>query len=85
MASKERVSQLQQFCDQWRQSLKEAEERRDDLIKQQNSGVTIFTSDAEGDLLPTLILEADEAAKIYKKCLIKLESVRDRAIAGEDV
>ena len=85
MASKQRIDQLTQFCEQWQESIDAAEKHRDDLIKQQSEGLIVFTSDAEGDLMPTLIKEADHAVRIYKQCLTKLEAVRDRAVAGEDV
>jgi len=48
-------------------------------------GMSVSTSETEGDLFPTLIKEADDAAKLYQKILIRMEFLRDRAVNGEDV
>lgn len=85
MATQQRVEQLQTYCDQWQKTLEDAEARRDQLIEWQKQGTYIFTSDSNEDLFPTLIQEADNAVKMYKKILIKMESVRDLAMSGEDV
>ena len=84
MATQQRIENLKTFCQQWRDQLQSAEKHRDELLYWQNNGLSIFENDGE-NLLPTLIKEADSAAQQYKKILIKIESLRDRAIAGEDV
>lgn len=82
MATEERIDNLNKFCEQWKESLKSAEKQRDNLIELKNSGVSAFDDNGK-ELFPTMIEEADEAAKIYKKILIKMESIRDGAISGE--
>lgn len=84
MASKERIENLKKYCEQWEQSLENAEKQRDQLIELKNSGVSAVDNNGE-ELLPIMIEEADKAAIIYKKILIKMEALRDRATSGEDV
>lgn len=84
MATQQRIDNLKKFCEQWKDHLRDAGKRRDELLFWQNNGLSIYENDGE-NLLPTLIAEADSAVLQYQKILIKMESLRDRAIAGEDV
>ena len=84
MATQQRIDDLSRFCEQWKDHLQDAEKRRDELLFWQRNGLSIYENDGE-NLLPTLIAEADSTALQYKKILIKMESLRDRAIAGDDV
>lgn len=84
MATQQRIENLKKFCQQWKEHLESAERRRNELLFWQSNGLYIYENDGE-NLLPTLIEEADSAVQQYKKILIKMESLRDRAIAGEDV
>jgi hypothetical protein len=84
VATQQRIDNLKKFCEQWRAHLQDAVKRRDELLFWQSNGLSIYENDGE-NLLPTLIAEADNAALQYQKILIKMESLRDRAIAGEDV
>lgn len=84
MATQQRIANLKKFCDQWKDHLQDAVKRRDELLFWQKDGLLIYENDGE-NLLPTLIAEADSAALQYQKILVKMESLRDRAIAGEDV
>jgi len=85
MASPQRIEDLKTYCKEWQNTLEEAEARRDELILWKQQGTYVFTSDSDEDLFPTLIEEADNAVKMYKKILIRMESLRDRAMSGEDV
>ncbi len=85
MASNQRINVLKLYCAQWKESLEGLEARRDELISWKEKGIFIFENDNKEDLFPTLIEEADNAAKTYKKILIHMEALRDRAINGEDV
>lgn len=49
-----------------------------------SSELFIITNGSE-NLLPTLIREADDAIQQWQKILTQIESLRDRAIRGEDV
>jgi len=84
MATKERIDNLKKFCEQWKEQLQNAEKRRGELLFWQQIGLTVYENDGE-NLLPTLVAEADSAVLQYQRILIKMESLRDRAIAGEDV
>lgn len=84
MATPNRIEALQRFCEQWKESLNALTARRDHLLSLQNTGVYIFENDGP-NLLPTLISEADAAVLQVQNILIKMESLRDRALAGEDV
>lgn len=85
MADEERIKQLNTYCNEWQECLDNAEARRDQLIGWQQSGMSITTSDSEGDIFPTLIQEADNAVRTYQKILIRMQSIRDRAVNGENV
>jgi hypothetical protein len=76
---------LETFCQQWKECLVNAEARRDELISWKQQGMFVFENDSKEDQFPSLIEEADNAAKIYKKILTRIESLRDRALNGEDV
>ena len=85
MASAERVENLKTYCKQWKESSENLTRRRDELLFWQSSGVHIFESGSNQDLLPTMIAEADAAARNVYAILIRMEALRDRAYAGEDV
>jgi hypothetical protein len=85
MATPERIENLKAFCAQWKESSENVTMRRDELLAWQNMGIHIFENHNEQDLLPIMINEADEAARNLHSILIRMESLRDRAIAGEDV
>ena len=84
MATQQKIDNLKKVCDQWRDYLKNAVKRREELLFWQSQDLYIYENDGE-NLLPTLIAEADSAALQCQSILIKMESLRDRAIAGEDV
>jgi len=83
MPTQSRIEALRQFCQQWHEHLQSALRRRDELLGWQSKGLSIYEHDGD-NLLPTLIDEADKAVQQYKKILIKMESLRDHAICGED-
>ena len=84
MATQERIDALKGFCQQWLEQLENAEKRRTQLLFWQSQGLYIYESGNE-NMLPSLIAEADRAVQQYKKILIRMESIRDRAVAGEEV
>lgn len=84
MTDPKRIEALRRFCEQWKESLNELTARRDHLLSLQNTGMYIFENDGP-DLLPTLISEADAVVLQVQNILIKMESLRGRALAGEDV
>jgi hypothetical protein len=84
MATQKRIEDLTTYCERWQDCLKSAIDSRSHLLYLQGMGVSTFENDGP-DLLPTLITEADAAVLQYQRILIKMESLRDRAIAGEDV
>lgn len=84
MADQKRIEALQRFCEQWKKSLDSAAANRDHLLSLQASGVSIFENDGP-NLLPTLISEADAAVLQLQRILTNMESLRDRAMHGEDV
>jgi hypothetical protein len=84
MADQKRIEALKTYCEQWKESLNSAAANRDHLLSLQSEGVSIFENGGS-NLLPTLISEADAAVLQLQKILIKMESLRDRAVAGEDV
>lgn len=83
MANQKRIEALQRFCEQWKESLNSAAANRDHLLSLQASGFSIFENDGP-NLLPTLISEAEAAVLQLQKILIRMESLRDRAMRGED-
>jgi len=85
MANSQRISDLEEYCKQWKQSLHDAEARRDELLSWKQMGMFVFENDKGEDQFPSLIEQADDAAKTYHKILIYMESLRDRAKNGEDV
>lgn len=85
MVSNQRVEDLIAYCEGLKNSVIQAEARRDELIQWKNDGMSVTTSDSAEDLFPTLIEEANKAIEIYKNILIKIEALRDRALNGEDV
>ncbi|GMR03577.1 MAG: hypothetical protein BMS9Abin22_078 [Gammaproteobacteria bacterium] len=84
MASEQRIEDLKTYCKQWQESIQHMAKRRDQLIAWQKEGTVIIENDNE-NILPTLITEADDAVKLYQRIHKKMESLRDRAINGEDV
>ena len=84
MANQERIYALKQYCQHWRDNLQNVAKRRDQLLSWQKEGIFIFENGGE-NLLPTLIQEVDQAVLQLQKILIKMESLRDRSINGEDV
>ena len=85
MSTSQRIVDLEEYCKQWKESLVDAEARRDELISWSQQGTFVFENDSNADQFPSLIEEAVKAARIYKNILIKMESLRDRAKSGEDV
>ncbi|MET3132634.1 hypothetical protein AAKU55_002911 [Oxalobacteraceae bacterium GrIS 1.11] len=86
MATQQRIDNLTQFCEQWENRMQDAGKRRDELLFWQANGLSVSENSDDGEnLLPTLIAEADRATLQYQKILVKMKSLRDRAIAGEDV
>lgn len=85
MASEQRIKDLQLYCKQSKENLEASEAHRDELISWQKKGMFVFENDNNEDQFPSLIEAADNAVKMYKKVLIFIESIRDRAINGEDV
>jgi hypothetical protein len=85
VATRQRIENLKSYCEEWKGSVIEAEARKDELIKWNNDGMSVTSSDSEKDLFPILIEEAEKAVEIYKGILVKMETLRDRAINGEDV
>lgn len=85
MATPERIENLKAVCAQWKESLENVIKRRDELLTWQNMRVHIVENQNEQDLLPIMIDEADEAARNLHSILVRMESLRDRAIAGTDV
>lgn len=84
MATEQRMNNLIQYCEGLKESTNEAEKKRDDLIALKNMGVSSINENGD-DLIEIMIGEADKAALIYKNIQTKMEALRDRAIAGEDV
>lgn len=85
MASEERIKNLSAYCEQWKESVDNAVERKEELASWKERGMYIFENSSNEDLFPTLIQEADNAVNIYRNILAKMEALRDRAISGEDV
>jgi hypothetical protein len=85
MATAQRIENLKTYCAQWKESLESVTRRRDELLQWQSSGLHIYENDSRQDLLPTMINEADAAAKNLHAILVRMEALRDRAVAGEDV
>lgn len=85
MATTQRIENLKSYCEKSKESVIEAEKRKDELITWKNDGMSVTTSDSEKDLFPVLIDEAEKAVEIYKGILEKMETLRNRAINGEDV
>lgn len=83
MATQKRIETLKQQCQQWLDSLHNMTRHRDQLRACQNE-IFIFENDGI-NILPTLIKEADDTVLQWQKILTKMESLRDRAILGEDV
>jgi hypothetical protein len=81
MATQQRIDNLSKFCEQWKDHLQDAEMRRDKLLFWRSNGLSIYENNGE-NLLPALIAEADGAALQYNKIFIKMEFLRDRAIAA---
>lgn len=85
MASAQRIENLKAYCAQWKESSEGLTKRRDELLSWQTQGIHIFEGRSKQDILPTMIAEADVAARNVYAILIRMEALRDRAIAGEDV
>ena len=84
MPTQQRIENLKAYCQQWQESLENVTKRRDHLCSLQSEGLYIFENDGE-NLLPVLIKEADQAVLQLQKILIRMQSLRDRAVNGEDV
>lgn len=85
MASAERIKDLNVYCEQWYESAQNLTKRRDELLSWQSSGVHIFGNGNPEDILQMMIAEADAAARNVNAILIRMQALRDRAVAGEDV
>ena len=84
MATAKRIESLMAYCEQWKRSLESLTTRRDELLSAQANGISIFENDRD-NLLPALIREADAVVLQVQKILLKMQSLRDRAISCEDV
>ena len=85
MATPKRIADLKAYCEQWEECLNGVITRMDELRRWQDEGMHIFEKDDTQDLLPTMIEEADYAARNLKTILIRMQDLHNRAIAGEDV
>jgi len=85
MASPQRIEDLKIYCKQWKESLDNAIKRRAELFSWKEQGLYIFNDDTNEDKLQDWIDQVDSTVITYQNILIKMESLRDRAINGEDV
>jgi hypothetical protein len=84
MASKERIEELNAYVRDWEIALNTISGIRDRLLRDKARGLTLV--DASGfDMLQDRINEADAAVKEHQKILIRMTSLRDRAVNGENV
>lgn len=84
MASQKRIDDLEAYCKGWAESCQHAAAHRDWLLDLQAQGVMIADPTSQ-NLLPELIAEADFRALRNHRIKTYMESLRDRAINGEDV
>lgn len=84
MASQQRIEDLTAYCKGWAESSAHAAAHRDWLLELQAKGVTIADA-TSANLIPELIAEADFHARRNHRIRTYMESLRDRAINGEDV
>ncbi len=84
MPTQDRIEDLKNICQQRKEQLQYIEKRRDQLTRWQSGGLSLGEDEGE-DLFLTLINDTDSTIQRYKKVLITMESLRNRAIAGEDV
>jgi len=82
--TQDRIEDLKNICQQRKEQLQYIEKRRDQLTRWQSGGLSLGEDEGE-DLFLTLINDTDSTIQRYKKVLITMESLRNRAIAGEDV
>jgi hypothetical protein len=83
MEPSERIEHLKAYCSKWKETAESVAAQRDELLELQRSGIKIFDHGSEHNFLPTMINEADEAARTLYKIFLQMESLRDHAIAGE--
>ena len=83
MATQKRIEALKQHWQQLQDTLQSMTQDRDQLRACQNN--TFMYENGGENLLPTLIKEAGDAILQWQKLLTIVESLRDRAILGEDV
>ena len=84
MANADRIKDLQQFVDDWAAARDRASDRRQQLLNLQAAGVTIVKP-STGDILPTMIEEADLEVRKLHEVYISMNALLDRAKGGEDV
>lgn len=83
MASEKRIADLKRYCEEWCARLDSATAARDHWLAVKQSGVSI--QDHSGrDVLQDMIDAEDSAVLQYQRILIRMEALRNRAIAGED-
>jgi hypothetical protein len=84
MATQQRIDDLKHFCQQWQERLECLVKHREQLRNWQHNAFQIDDSDGKS-LLPTLIEDTDKDVQRNIDILAKMEWLRDRAVAGEDV
>ncbi|OIO70228.1 MAG: hypothetical protein COW19_08085 [Zetaproteobacteria bacterium CG12_big_fil_rev_8_21_14_0_65_55_1124] len=88
MVTQQRIESLKTYCQRWRDRINDAEESKTELLSL--SGIWI-TNDIDQlqeeneNQLSNFIEEIDGTIRSYNKILNAMESLLDRAIAGEDV
>jgi len=84
MASRKRIEDLNAYVRDWEVALATISKIRDRLLQDKARGLTLV--DENGiDVLQDRINETDAAVREHQKILIRMTSLRDRAVNGENV
>lgn len=84
MASEERIKELDAYVREWKAALETVTRIRDRLLRDKKLGLTLLDENGN-DVLPDRINEVDAAVRQHQEIVIRMNSLRDRAVFGEDV
>lgn len=82
--NEKRIKELSDYVEYWEKTLEEVENIRTRLLQDKESGFVLLDEN-KNDVLQERINMVDSSVMQHQEILIRMKSLRDRAISGEDV
>jgi hypothetical protein len=84
MASEEGIKELKSYVRDWKVARDTVTGIRERLLRDKQFGLTLLDENGN-DVLPDRINEADTAVREHDEIVARMTSLKDRAVAGENV